>query len=380
MSGPSRPTVPPAPGDVPEREALAETATGVEEVVVPITFELSPIRQLLIIDVADDPTYCTLEPQVLETPDGAGTLLLAYRHDGHVEVYAPPELDVDASGYEGLGNGLEELHRATFEHGRFEVTGDGLQLDVAFTAPTGRRFDLHLHEHLGGRRDRVALLAPVGGAFDKPAFFPFLWLPAMSFVPARGTDIDLRVDGEARSIAHLPLPIGGRRCLMARYDAEVLVCLLNPAGVQAPARARVNGAEAPAAPDLEVAAVGDGQAIAAVRVARGGHTCAARFEPPLPDPRSVPVGARRAGDLLLQADGRTQLRGRYELTRAGDLVELVIDDFGPWRTRVRRPLFALLFRLPIFRRWPTTYHWRGSLDLAAGRDGRLDSRWVRRTT
>jgi hypothetical protein len=380
MSGPSRPTLPPAAGGVPERGAMADTPSGVEEVVVPVTLELSPIRQLLIIDVADDPTYRTLEPQVVETPDGAGTLLLAYRHDGHVEVYAPPELDVDASGYDGLGNGLEDLHRATFEHARFEVTGEGLQLDVAFTAPTGRRFDLHLHEHLRGRRDRVALLAPVGGAFETPAFFPFLWLPAMSFVPVRGTDVDLRVDGEARSIARLPLPIGGRRCLMARYDAEVMVCLLNPASVQAPARVRVNGAGAPAAPDLEVVAVGDGHAIAAVRVGRGGHTCAARFEPPLPDPRSVHEGSRRAGDLLLQADDRTQLRGRYELTRAGDLVELVIDDFGPWRIRVRRPPFALLFRLPIFRRWPTTYRWRASLDLGAGQDGRLDSRWVRRTT
>jgi hypothetical protein len=202
-----------------------------DALLVPITLELSPIRRLLVIDVADDPTYRTLEPQVLDGPDGPGLVLLAYRHDDHVEVYADSGSHVDPSGYDGLGKGLLGIRRTAFRPGRFEVTGDGLKVDIAFTAPDGRRVDLHLHEHLTGPRDRIPVLAPVGGGFDTPEFFPFIWFPGLSFVPVRGTEVTLRVDGQQRSIPRLPLPIGGRRCLMARYDPDAMVCQLNPSRV-----------------------------------------------------------------------------------------------------------------------------------------------------
>ncbi len=350
-----------------------------DELLVPITLELSPIRRLLIIDLADDPTYRTLEPQVLGGPGGDELVLLVYRHDGHVELYAPSGHTVDPSGYDGLGKGLLGIHQAPFELARFDVTDDGLQLDLALAASNGRRFDLRLREHLTGPRDRFPVLAPVGGTFDAPAFFPFLWLPGLSFVPVRGTEVDVRVDGQSRSVPRLPLPIGGRRCLMARYDPDVLVCQLNPDSVRVPTRVPAQVADGSRAPGVDVVAVDDGYGIAAVRVARGGHTCAALLDPPLPDLRSLPVPTRRSGAILLQADDTTELRGRYEFTRVDDRVDLAIEGFGPWRTRLRRPLLALLFRLPIFRRWPTTYRCQATLDLAAIPEEHLTSRWARRS-
>jgi hypothetical protein len=213
------------------------TSSDAHEPLVPITLELSPIRRLLIIDVADDPSHRTLEPQVLAGADGDAVVLLAYRHDGHVELYAPSGLDVDLSGYDGLGKGLLGIHETASEHARFEVADDGLQLDLALVGPNGRGFDLHLHEYLAGPRDRFPVLAPVGGAFDAPTSFPFLWLPGMPFVPVPGTHVVVRVDGQRRRVPRLPLPVGGRRYLMARYDPDVLVCQLNPDSVDVPPRA-----------------------------------------------------------------------------------------------------------------------------------------------
>jgi hypothetical protein len=356
--------------------------TELDDLLVPITMQLSTIRQLLIIDIDGDPTYRTLEPQVLEEPGGDGIVLLAYRHDGYVELYAPAGLGVDPSGYDGLGEGLRGIHHAAFELARFEVADDGLKLDLALLAPNGRRFDLRIHEHLAGRRDRFPVLAPVGGAFDSPAFFPFLWLPGLSFVPVRGTEVDVRVDGQVRGVPRLPVPIGGRRCLMARYDPDVLVCQLNPDSVRVAARVPLHGHPGSGASDVdlvEVAEVADGFGVAAVRAARGDHTCAALLDPPLPDPRSLPVGTSRSGALLLQADGVTELSGRYQLTRTDGHVDLAIEGFGPWRTRLRRPFLALLFRLPVFRRWPTTYRWRATLDLDPASEHRLTSTWERRS-
>jgi hypothetical protein len=351
----------------------------VHDLLVPITMELSTIRQLLIIDIDDDPTYRTLEPQVLEAPGGDGIVLLAYRHDGYVELYAPAGLGIDPSGYDGLGKGLLGIHHAAFEQARFEVAGDGLKLDLALLAPNGRRFDLRVHEHLAGRRDRFPVLAPVGGAFDSPSFFPFLWLPGLSFVPVRGTEVEVRVDGQERGIPRLPVPIGGRRCLMARYDPDVLVCQLNPDSVSVATRVPVRGHPGPGASGIDIVEVADGFGVAALRAGRGDHTCAALLDPPFPDPRSLAASTSRSGALLLQADDITELRGRYEVTRTDGRVELVIEGFGPWRTRLRRPLLALLFRLPVFRRWPTTYRWRATLDLDPASRHRWTSRWERRS-
>jgi hypothetical protein len=346
-------------------------------VTVPITLDLSPIRRLLVIDVADDPTYRALEPQVLDVPDGSGVVLLAYRHDGYVELYAEPEMPIDASGYDGLGKGLRGIHRATLTPGRFDVTKDGLKVDIAFTAPNGRRMDLRMHEHLKGPRDRFPVLAPVGGAFDTPEFFPFVWLPGLSFVPVRGTEVTVRVDGQERTVSRLPLPIGGHRCLMARYDPDVMVCQVNPDWITDLPRAPASPGRS--ADGVEVVEVGGDPGIAGVRAARGGHTCSVLLDPPLPDVARLPPSARREGTVRMQADGVTVLQGRYAVDRSVDRVDLVIDQIGPWRTRLRRPLLAVLFRLPIFRRWPTTYRWQGALDLtdAGAPSPRWRSRWSR---
>ena len=119
--------------------------TAADDLLVPIALELSPIRRLLIIDVADDPTYRTLEPQVVDGPDGDVLVLLTYGHDGFVELYVPSGYEADPSGYDGLGKGLRGIFPVAFEQARFEVADDGLKLDVVLAAPNGRRFDLHLH-------------------------------------------------------------------------------------------------------------------------------------------------------------------------------------------------------------------------------------------
>jgi hypothetical protein len=367
-------------GRSPDRQTATHPASRTEGMLVPFSLELDPIRRLLVIDVADDPVYRGLEPQIIEQADGSdGLVLLAYRHDDRVELYAQPTIEVDPAGYDGLGQGLTAVHRTTMEPARFEVTSEGLQVDLAFSASNGRVVELHLHEHLRGGRDAVSALAPVGGAFTTPVSFPFLWLPSLSFVPVRKTDVSVRIDGEPRTIARLPIPVGGRRCLMARYDPEVMVCHVNPTRIADGSHASAGGAaRSGAVPSVVEIAEAHGRAgVGGVTIRRGAHTCGLRLDPPLPDLRGLPAGARGQGVVTLQADGATELRGRYAFIRHDHRAEIIVDRIGPWRTRQRRPLFAILFRLPVFRRWPTTYRWRATLEFTD--EPTFNSWWTRRS-
>jgi len=270
---------------------------------------------------------------VLAQPDGGtGLVLLAYRHDGRVELFADAGVEVDASGYDGLGEGLAGLHRTAFAPAVCEVTGAGLQVDLGIATPDGGRIEVRLRERLARGRDTIQMLAPVGGTFTSPAFFPFLWLPSLSFVPVRGTQVRVRIDGQDRRIARLPLPLGGRRCLMARYDPDVMVAQVNPTWVSEALRVRADGTDAADAADGADAAdaadrttpgaqrvdVGerDGRpAIRGVTVRRGPHACAVRLDPPLPDPRRLSDGSAVGGTVALEADGVSRLRGAYRVAR-----------------------------------------------------------------
>ena len=352
-----------------------------EELLVPVSVELAPIRQLLVIDINDDPTYRGLEPQVLEQPDGtSGLVLLAYRHDDQVELYADVGVKVDAAGYDGLGQGLTDIYRTAFAPARYEVTTSGLQVDIAFNAPNGRSIELHLHEHLPRGRDDFTALAPVGGAFTNPEFFPFLWLPSLSFVPVRGTQVSVRIDGEDRTIARLPVPVGGRRCLMARYDPHIMVCQVNPNSNAHAFGVSADGVrESGSTPlDVDVCDVDGRPAVSAVSVRRGQHVCAVRLDPPLPDLRRLPEGTPVEGAIVLEADSVAQVQGSYRIARRDGRIDMVIDRIGPWRTRQRRPLLAFLFRIPTFRRWPTTYRWEATIELTDPPS--LRSHWLRQVT
>jgi hypothetical protein len=196
-------------------------------------------------------------------------------------------------------------------------------------------------------------------------------------VPERRTEATLLIDGQPRTISRLPLPIGGRRRLMARYDLDAMVCQLNPTWVTEPSQTPV-GATGSSPLDHQDLVDVDGQpALAGLQVGRGAHGCAVRLDPPLPDPATVPLSTRLQGSVQLQAVGATQLQGRYELERTDEQVRLVIDRIGPWRARHRQPLLALLFRLPVFRRWPTTYRREATLDLTASPEAAWTSRWSR---
>jgi len=64
-------------------------------------------------------------------------------------------------------------------------------------------------------------------------------------------------------------------------------------------------------------------------------------------------------------DDARLVAGPWSARRSADRVELDLDTDTPWRPRGLPWLLRVLTRVvPAFRRWPTTYRWRATVDLA----------------
>jgi hypothetical protein len=92
---------------------------------------------------------------------------------------------------------------------------------------------------------------------------------------------------------------------------------------------------------------------------------------------AVFANRRAAGTWAIDvADQRPLIAGRYTLTPDANRTRIALTVDRGWRPRDLKPSLRVLTRLmPVFRRWPTTYRWEGTL----GHHGAcLDGGWSRR--
>jgi hypothetical protein len=69
-----------------------------------------------------------------------------------------------------------------------------------------------------------------------------------------------------------------------------------------------------------------------------------------------------SGAWSLSIDSQPIIGGTWSAARDGDDVRLGIDVTQGWRPRGLPPLMKVVTSvLPVFRTWPTTYRWRGTV-------------------
>jgi hypothetical protein len=330
---------------------------------------------MVLLDFEQDATYTGLEVQRLADPDGMGegTVVLMARRDGRTDVYFEPHLQLDPAGYGWVAQGLAGWYPTAMPASEFEVTADGLQLTVQLELCDGRSFDLRVHERRPGAGRRFTLLAPVGHASANPTFLPVFWLPNMAFVRRKGTNVDLRIGGDRRPLTRAPVP-----WKRARYCAAPALGFWNEehAGAavvlpRAPGEHRVPGGTASLVEH-------DGQVAVRTLTARcGTRWLAVVHDPPVCELDTLADGAVHTGRVTVTVDDAELFGGCYRIRRIGDRVDLAVDVTRPWQPRDQSTIGAVMFRvLVFFRTWPTTYRWRGSVDLAPDVPV-LTSRWER---
>ena len=114
--------------------------------VLPIRLGIDPMEGLLVASFKGDPEFEGLEPQVFDDPiNGKGMRVLRYRKDGRVDVYWQPGVKVDRSTFT-VGAGIGDFAQTTIDPAHFEITAQGVDLNIAFTDAQGRKVELRVRE------------------------------------------------------------------------------------------------------------------------------------------------------------------------------------------------------------------------------------------
>jgi hypothetical protein len=338
----------------------------------PFDLQVWDVDRMLNFEITDDPHYEGLELQMFDDPlHGRGMIvLLKRRKDGRFDIYRQPSLMLDPEVAQ-VGGELGAWVEADIDPARFDIHQDGVEVDVRVADLAGRVVRVRIDDRDGRRRRRGTLLAPVGSAIAQPASLPLFLMGGCDLVREGGRAFELRIGGRRVTPGRLP---GGwlHRRRLVKYTADPTVVVVNCAH-----DGPIDAVGFRARPSGWVEAAPDGAGISGLHAGGVGHAAHLALEPALPDLARLAPGASVAGAWRLAVDDDPAVvAGTWTAGRTADRVDLVLDVTRGWRPRGLPPLMAAVTRAaPVFRRWPTTYRWTGTVTL--GDQPALQSHWQR---
>jgi hypothetical protein len=335
----------------------------------PFDLQVWAVDRMLNFEMTDHPYYQGMELQAFDDPaHGRGiAVLLRRRDDGRLDIYRQPGLTLQPEMAQ-VGGELGEWRETPIDPARFDISPDGVDVDVGFSDVAGRPIQVRINDRDDRPRHRGTLLAPVGSVLDDPASLSLFLMGGCDLVRRSGA-FDVRIDG--RPVASGRLPVGWlHRRRLVKYSADPTLVVCNQAHDGPVATV---DPQAPGDVELDPGSGG----IAALRARNRGHHARLELAPALHvahlRPRQAIEGTWRLG---IDSDPAV-VGGFWTAERRRDVVELVLDIDRGWRPTGLPPLMAAVTRLaPVFRSWPTTYRWRGTVIL--GNQPSVTARWERK--
>ena len=346
-------------------------------VVSPFHLAHDPMTGLLLINFEQDPdvVYHGLEPQSFDDAvHGRGILVIGWRVDGLVDVYYQTGLRLNPDTYGIAGKGLNAMVERPFSDALFELGPRGAQADIRFEDLDGRPVHIVVHETDTRPRTSFGLLAPMGVAASDPPALPLVYVDQFSFVRRAGTELRIEIDGRSHQSDFLPFILDGTPVHFLRYSAAPFVITWNPdvaarvrtLDPRVEAGAGVHGAHADGV-RYELEANDGFLEIRRMSRREGEHEVMIEFTPAIPHLLALADAAAANGAFRVSAEpGLGTVRGSWHVTRNGSELNMELRPDGGWTPGPGPRMARLLFRaISMFRQWPTTYLWRGTIQLPA---------------
>ena len=362
----------PAASD-PRTDAAGHIAEGAVPLISPFHLQTEPMERLLLMNFDQDPdsVYVGFEPQYFDdNVYGTGLLVLGWRADGRIDVFHDPGLQLNPHNYGIAGAGLHAMVERSFDGAFFELGHDGVQTDITFDDLDGRPVHLMIRETDTRPRTPFGLLAPMGSVASDPPALPLVYVDGFYFVRRAGTEYRIEIDGRSHQTDFLPLVLDRTPMYFLRYSASPFIVTWNP---DSDAGIRILE---PVAEGGEIVAYADGVRYELKR--NGGFheirqmsrrldekEVTVEFAPAFPQLLSVADGADVRGEFRITAGGSLgTVRGTWNVSRNGRELYMELLPDGGWIPGSAPPMARGLFRaVSMFREWPSTYVWRGTIQL-----------------
>ena len=364
-----------SPESIYEEVASRAGGNSAMPVVSPFHLHTDPMAGLLLVNFDRDPDriYVGLEPQAFDDAvHGRGILVLGWRVDGRVDVFHDPGLRLDPETYGIAGKGLHKMAERSFADARFELGPAGAQVDLGFEDLEGRNVRLLIRETDIRPRRPFGFLAPMGSAASDPPALPLVYVHDFYFVRRAGTEVRIEIDGRSHRGDTIPLLLDGTWVHFLRYSPDPFIVTWNP---KPEGGAEVLEVGSETATDIitaesrgvryELAANGSFHEIRRMSRREGEHEIAVEFSPAFPHLLALRDGIEVSGSFRISTHPAAgTVTGRWKAVRQGREVHLAATPEGGWTPGEAPRMVRLLFRaVSIFRTWPATYMWRGTLAL-----------------
>jgi len=364
-------------------------------VVSPFHLHTDPMAGLLLVNFERDPDriYHGLEPQAFDDEiHGRGMLVIGWRVDGRVDVFHDAGLRLDPQTYGIAGKGLHRMEERSFAGARFELGPNGAQVGLRFEDLEGREVGIFVRETDTRTRRPFSFLAPMGGAASDPPALPLVYVHDFYFVRQAGSEVRIEIDGRLHRGDPIPLLLDGTRVHFLRYSPDPFIVTWNPSTDRG--SADVLDVEPGPAPEIfhaesrgvryELVANGGFREIRRMSRREGKHEVAVEFSPAFPHLLALNDGVGVSGAFRISAHPSTgTVTGQWRVTRNDRELHLEAIPDGGWTPGEAPRMARLLFRaVSMFRTWPATYVWRGTMRLAPAGDqvdaaGSFRSAWER---
>ncbi|MDH3261446.1 MAG: hypothetical protein OEM84_10810 [Acidimicrobiia bacterium] len=325
---------------------------------VPFSLSVDVLDRMINFEISDNSWYRGLEIQGFDDPlHGSGIVVFFERTaDRKIDVYYQPGLKLDRARY-GIGGGLGEWVETDFEVARLSVTDTGVDAEVRFVDVADRPIEIRIADRTRRPRRWAAFLAPGGVAIADPQSMPLWWMSRFDLLRRTRMTPVIRIAGEDAAPGRLPAEWLLRRRLI-KVASNIFIVELN-----------ASGHDPMVTPNL---VTGDG-AVEMISAVAGDHVASLRFDPPLPHaPEDVPLG----GTWELSIGRERVIAGIWSMARRHSEVAIAFDVTQGWRPKGLPLLMEVVIRVvPVFRKWPTTYRWRGSVSV--GDTPASTGRWER---
>jgi hypothetical protein len=366
---------PPNPESIYEDGGRGTGGTSAIPVVSPFHLDTDPMAGLLLANFEGDPdrVYLGFEPQAFDDAvHGRGIIVLGWRVDGRVDVFHDPGVRLDPSTYGIAGGGLHKMAERSFAEAVFELGSAGAQVDLDFEDLEGRAVRLVVRESDTRPRRPFGLLAPMGSAATDPPALPLVFVHDFYFVRKAGSEVLIEIDGRSHRSDPIPLLLDGTRVHFLRYSPDPFIATWNP-NLEGRADVLDVGPEVgPGTSQAEsrgvrydLTANGDFREIRRMSRREGEHEIVVEFSPAFPQLLALRDGVEVSGAFRIFSHPTVgTVTGRWRVVREGGESHLEAVPEGGWTPGEAPWMARLLFRtVSIFRTWPSTYRWRGTLEL-----------------